>query len=76
MTSKFKPQLSLHIINLAPEGHSAGWGASPRSGAGLRRGRDRSGVNVSDHVVFGEALDEYAKPEVGGREGRQAADGA
>jgi probable F420-dependent oxidoreductase len=68
MTSKFKPQLSLHLINLAPEGHTAGWGHL----LALARACDAAGidrVNVSDHVVFGEALEEYAKPEVGGREG-------
>jgi probable F420-dependent oxidoreductase len=68
MTSKFKPQLSLHLINLAPEGHTAGWGQL----LALARACDAAGidrVNVSDHVVFGEALEEYAKPEVGGREG-------
>jgi probable F420-dependent oxidoreductase len=68
MSSKFKPQLSLHLINLAPEGHTAGWGHL----LALARACDAAGidrVNVSDHVVFGEALEEYAKPEVGGREG-------
>jgi len=68
MASKFKPQLSLHLINLAPEGHTAGWGHL----LALARACDAAGidrVNVSDHVVFGEALEEYAKPEVGGREG-------
>lgn len=33
---------------------------------------DGAGVDrlaVSDHVVFGEALDEYARPEIGGRAG-------
>jgi probable F420-dependent oxidoreductase len=68
MTSKFQPQLSLHLINLAPEGHTAGWGHL----LALARACDAAGidrVNVSDHVVFGEALEEYAKPEVGGREG-------
>lgn len=33
---------------------------------------DRAGVDrlaVSDHVVFGESLDEYARPEIGGRAG-------
>jgi probable F420-dependent oxidoreductase len=68
MSSKFKPQLSLHLINLAPEGHTAGWGHL----LALARACDAAGidrVNVSDHVVFGEALEEYAKPEVGGRKG-------
>src|SRR4051812_3347606 len=39
------------------------------------RAADRAGVDrvvVSDHVVFGERLDEYGKPEVGGvRGGKQ-----
>ena len=68
MPSKFQPQLSLHLINLAPEGHTAGWGHL----LALARACDAAGidrVNVSDHVVFGEELEEYAKPEVGGREG-------
>lgn len=70
MSSKVQPQLSLHLLNFAPEGHTAGWGhllalARACDAAGIDRG------NVSDHVVYGEALDEYAKPEVGGREGGQ-----
>jgi probable F420-dependent oxidoreductase len=68
MTSKFEPQLSLHLINLAPETHTGGW----EHLLALARACDVAGidrVNVSDHVVFGEELDEYAKPEVGGREG-------
>src|ERR1700722_727424 len=68
MTSKFQPQLSLHLINLAPETHTGGW----EHLLALARACDVAGidrVNVSDHVVFGEALEEYAKPEVGGRQG-------
>jgi probable F420-dependent oxidoreductase len=68
MTSNFLPQLSLHLINLAPETHTGGW----EHLLALARACDVAGidrVNVSDHVVFGEALEEYAKPEVGGREG-------
>lgn len=68
MASKFRPQLSVHLLNFAPEGHAAGWGhllafARACDAAGIDR------VMVSDHVVYGEALDEYAKAEVGGREG-------
>jgi probable F420-dependent oxidoreductase len=68
MSSQVQPQLSLHLLNFAPEGHTAGWGhllalARACDAAGIDRG------NVSDHVVYGEALDEYSKPEVGGREG-------
>ncbi len=68
MPSKFEPQLSLHLTNFAAEDHTAGWSHL----LALARACDAAGidrVNVSDHVVFGEALEEYAKPEVGGREG-------
>jgi probable F420-dependent oxidoreductase len=68
MPTKFQPQLSLHLINLAPEGHTAGWGHL----LDLAKAADRAGIDrimVSDHVVFGEELEEYAKPEVGGRAG-------
>ena len=68
MPTKFQPQLSLHLINLAPEGHTAGWGHL----LDLAKAADRAGIDrimVSDHVVFGEELEEYAKPEVGGRTG-------
>jgi probable F420-dependent oxidoreductase len=70
MASKFRPQLSLHLLNFAPEGHTAGWEhllafARASDAAGIDR------VNVSEHVVYGEALAEYAKPEIGGREGGQ-----
>lgn len=68
MPYKFQPQLSLHLINLAPEDHAGGWSHL----LALARACDAAGidrVNVSDHVVFGEALEEYAKPEVGGRDG-------
>ncbi len=68
MASKFQPQLSLHLINVAPEDHAGGWSHL----LALARACDAAGidrVNVSDHVVYGEALEEYAKPELGGREG-------
>ncbi len=68
MTSKFKPQLSLHLLNFAPDDYAGDWThllafARACDVAGIDR------VNVSDHVVYGEALEEYAKPEVGGRAG-------
>ena len=68
MTGRFRPTLSLHLLNFAKEGHADGWGHL----FALARAAERAGVDrvlVSDHVAFGEALDDYAKPEVGGRVG-------
>jgi len=70
MTTQVRPTLSLHLINFAGEDHTAGW----EHLFALARAADAAGVDkvlVSDHVVFGEALDDYAKPEVGGRVGGQ-----
>src|SRR5579859_1754131 len=66
--TKFTPQISIHILNFAPEGHTAGWNHL----FDLAKAADRAGIDrvmVSDHVVYGEELDEYGKPEVGGRAG-------
>ncbi len=55
------PALSLHLVNFS--GQSTG---------GWQHLFDRAGVDrvtVSDHVVFGENLEEYGKPEVGGMKG-------
>ena len=69
MPTKFEPQLSLHLLNFANEDR----GTWPQM-MGFARAADAAGIDritVSDHVVFGEALEDYAKPEVGGREGGQ-----
>src|SRR5579859_4367111 len=66
--TKFTPQISIHILNFAPEGHTAGWNHL----FDLAKAADRAGIDrvmVSDHVVYGEELDEYGKPEVGGQAG-------
>ncbi len=68
MVSKFQPQLSLHLLNFAPDDYAGDWThllafARACDAAGIDR------VNLSDHVVYGEALEEYSKPEVGGRAG-------
>ncbi len=68
--SKSKPNLSLHLLNWLRL--KAGHGRLVASARLRTRACDAAGidrVNVSDHVVYGEALDEYGKPEVGGREG-------
>lgn len=58
----------MHLLNLAPQDPGNGWShlldfARAADAAGVDR------VTVSDHVVFGEELDEYGKPAVGGRIG-------
>jgi probable F420-dependent oxidoreductase len=64
------PQLSTALVTFAAE-------APPSWATTLETARlyDRVGIDrlvVSDHVVFGEQLDEYGRPEVGGtRGGRQ-----
>jgi probable F420-dependent oxidoreductase len=68
MTTKFQPQLSMHLLNFTPQDPGNGWAHM----LDFARAADAAGVDrltVSDHVVFGEELDEYGKPEVGGRTG-------
>ncbi len=68
-SERIEPVLGIHLGNFAPDG-SAGW-------AGLierAQVADRCGIGkviVSDHVAFGERLDEYGRPEVGGVRGGQ-----
>ena len=61
------PQLSLQLVNFSAEEPGTWQHVLDRAVAADRAGVDR--VVVSDHVVFGENLDEYARPEVGGVEG-------
>jgi len=66
--TKFTPQISIHVLNFAPEGHTAGWNHL----FDLCKAADRAGIDrvmVSDHVVYGEELEEYSNPAVGGRAG-------
>jgi probable F420-dependent oxidoreductase len=61
------PGLSLQLINFAAT-DPGGWGhLLDRARAADAAGVDR--VVVSDHVVFGENLDEYGRAEVGGTVG-------
>lgn len=61
------PQLSMTLRNFSAE--------DPRSWApllALAEAADRAGVDrlvVVDHVVFGESLDDYGRPELGGHDG-------
>jgi hypothetical protein len=61
------PQLSAALVTFAADAPDD-WSAM-RAMAGCY---DRAGIDrlvVSDHVVFGEHLDEYGRPEVGGQRG-------
>jgi probable F420-dependent oxidoreductase len=58
------PRLSIGLENFAPDG-AGGWDhLLDRAGAADDAGVDR--VTVSDHVVYGEHLEAYARPELGG----------
>lgn len=62
-------QLSLHLGNVAPT-EPASWDRLFT----LAELADRTGVDrvaVSDHIVLGEALENYARPELGGTKGGQ-----
>jgi probable F420-dependent oxidoreductase len=62
-----KPNLSLHLVNFAAKDPGGWQHMFDRALAAEAAGIDR--VTVSDHVVFGERLEEYGKPEVGGMRG-------
>jgi probable F420-dependent oxidoreductase len=67
MTAKTLPQLCTSLPSFAAE-DPGGW--TPM--ATFARAADAAGIDclmISDHVVFGEQLEEYAKPEVGGSKG-------
>jgi len=60
-------QLSAALVSYAPEA-PASWDTMLETA----RAYDRAGVDrlvVSDHVVFGEQLEAYARPEIGGQRG-------
>jgi probable F420-dependent oxidoreductase len=62
-----QPHLSMSLTSFAA--HDPGGWTHLRDQA---LAYDRAGVDrlaVSDHVVFGESLDEYGQPEIGGRAG-------
>ncbi|MSV91015.1 MAG: TIGR03619 family F420-dependent LLM class oxidoreductase [Actinobacteria bacterium] len=61
------PQLSTTLVNFREEDPGSWRFLLDRAVAADRAGIDR--LVVSDHVVYGENTDEYAKPEVGGSKG-------
>ena len=62
-----KPELSIHLITWAAEDPGNWQYLLDRARAADAVGIDR--VVVSDHVVYGENLEAYARPELGGSEG-------
>jgi probable F420-dependent oxidoreductase len=67
MTAKPVPQLTVRPMSYSTE-PVADWSGLMASA----RVADKAGVDrlvVSDHVVFGERLEEYARPEIGGQAG-------
>lgn len=67
MTSPGLPQLSMGVTTFSAE-DPGGWRPLlDRAVAADRAGVDR--IVVSDHVVFGEHLEAYGRPELGGSEG-------
>jgi probable F420-dependent oxidoreductase len=61
------PALSIQLRNFAAEDPGSWQPLLDRVRAADEAGVDR--LVVSDHVVFGERLDEYGRPEVGGSKG-------
>lgn len=67
MTHDLTPRLGIHLTNFSNE-DLGDWSAL----VDLARAADANGIDkvaVSDHVVMGEHLDEYGKPETGGVRG-------
>lgn len=67
MTHDLTPRLGIHLTNFSNE-DLGDWSAL----LDLARAADANGIDkvvVSDHVVMGERLEEYGKPEVGGVSG-------
>src|SRR6476619_965199 len=61
------PQLSMTLLNFATQ-DPGGWGfLLDRARAADAAGVDR--LVVSDHVVYGEDLEAYGRPELGGAAG-------
>src|SRR4051812_50097579 len=61
------PELSIHLLTFSAD-DPGGW----KHVIGQAEAADEAGVDrlvVSDHVVFGENLEAYARPELGGAEG-------
>lgn len=67
MSDRPEPRLGIHLVNFASE-QAVDWSRL----LAAAEAADQGGIDkliVSDHVVFGERLDEYARPEIGGVQG-------
>jgi probable F420-dependent oxidoreductase len=67
LTPPAVPQLSMTLVTFAPEDPGSWQYLLDRARAYDSAGVDR--LCVSDHVVYGENLEAYARPELGGSEG-------
>lgn len=67
MATDLTPRLGIHLTNFATEDRGDWSHLLDLAVAADRNGLDK--LVVSDHVVMGEHLDEYGRPEVGGSKG-------
>jgi probable F420-dependent oxidoreductase len=67
MSTRPVPQLTVRLASWSTESVADWSGFLASARVADEAGVDR--ITVSDHVVFGERLDEYGKPEVGGTAG-------
>ena len=68
LVPEHKPQITIHLGNFMAENPDHNW----QHLFALARAADNAGIDrvtASDHVVFGEQLEDYARPELGGRTG-------
>ncbi|HTH28157.1 MAG TPA: TIGR03619 family F420-dependent LLM class oxidoreductase [Sphingobium sp.] len=70
-----KPQLTTWALTLSPEDPGTWQPTFDGVVAADRAGVDRVAL-TGEHVLFGEHLEAYSKPELGGREGAKQATGA
>lgn len=66
MASRSLPELTVHLANFSPQPPVDGW----EHLFALARAADAAGVDrltAADHVLFGENMEDFAKPELGGR---------
>lgn len=67
MTAKTAPQLTMGLMSFSAEDPGSWEPMFAQARAADAAGVDR--LVVSDHVVYGERLEEYARPEIGGMAG-------
>ena len=75
MATPFKPQLTTWVLTFSPNGDYDWQATLDGAVAADRAGVDRVGL-TGEHVCFGENLEAYAKPELGGRKGGKQVTGS